>query len=246
MHISRQDADNTKDATMNEVAPSPTPAFGVVPEISCVACDTTYRSKSHFDKHIHKYHWQSEDDGKRHQCVMCTKSLRSLRAIVNHARQHRNQMHACRKCDSVFAKKEHLMEHSISAHKAALVKEEKVTTAFKCEDCGKTEPTRSLLSAHMLVEHQSFGGAIDATRQRPHQCSFCNMSFASRRDLQKHTTKHARALRDRSATPFECPECKKQCKTAGGLEKHVQNFCPGKDGVYDDGTGRLKRSFLCR
>ena len=92
---------------------------------------------------------------------------------------------------------------------------------FHCSECGKSFPSNSALSMHLLVH----------SGQKPFPCPHCPRRFRQKGHLQSHVRKHT------GEKPFVCGMCERGFKDKSGLNTHVKRVHEGGGGGGGGGGG---------
>ena len=93
---------------------------------------------------------------------------------------------------------------------------------FHCTECGKSFPSNSALSMHLLVH----------SGQKPFPCPHCPRRFRQKGHLQSHVRKHT------GEKPFVCAVCDRGFKDKSGLNTHVKRVHEsGGSGSGGGGSG---------
>lgn len=200
-------------------------SLGLVPlklekdRFECVVCSQKFTSTMQVSRHTGTHYF-------RNICDICGKRFESRRGIDSHVKlRHSSRSFYCRKCKGSFttleAKKEHVRQsksclpfrcnickerflfwerredHLVEAHG----KEKKL---FRCTECERVFERRTLLYFHFKAAHTD-----------DHKCTYCELTFSTRRDLREHTHLHT------GERPLKCHVCDKTFTRDKALKQHL-------------------------
>lgn len=100
-------------------------------------------------------------------------------------------------------------------------------SSYECEQCSKTCPSSSILSAHMEKEHgmNDSQSVVYEVLEREEgmlfKCRQCGKLFPTRSRVQSHAVIHSNAM------PYCCEFCKRQFKLSSALHVHKINIHSG-------------------
>ena len=165
---------------------------------SCSYCGKSYSYKcnldGHMNIHIGKY--------KCTECGLCCASNKHLEIHMRrHSREELCKPFLCTVCGKQFSVLQYLVEHS-RVHRGE-------KPYYICHVCSKEFIHFKNLDDHLKIH----------TRDKPYKCTFCDKSFHTSSDLQKHK-RHVHCSR----RPYECTVCGKAFKTSVNLRCHVSSI----------------------
>lgn len=103
----------------------------------------------------------------------------------------------CNICKERFLFWERREDHLVEAHG----KEKKL---FRCTECERVFERRTLLYFHFKAAHTD-----------DHKCTYCELTFSTRRDLREHTHLHT------GERPLKCHVCDKTFTRDKALKQHL-------------------------
>ncbi|KAF5304354.1 hypothetical protein FQA39_LY09733 [Lamprigera yunnana] len=127
-----------------------------------------------------------ETNEKTNLCSVCGKTFRHSYPLKEHLVTHSSERpFECTVCKKTFAKSYNLRLHQ---------KTHSGIHPYVCSTCGKAYTTQSNLTTHIRSVH---------TKEKPHACSKCSMTFVHPRHLRLHMVKHT------GEKPYSCTICEK-------------------------------------
>ncbi|KAK5649263.1 hypothetical protein RI129_000292 [Pyrocoelia pectoralis] len=188
---------------------------------TCEKCKSNFFIETEFREHLESHM------PKKFMCKICNKISAKESSHLKHLRTHSSEkQNLCNVCGKVFCQeyrmKEHLLSHSLvrpfecsTCHKSFrksynLKLHEKTHSGIRsyiCSMCGKTYTTQSNLKTHIRSTH---------TKEKPHACTSCDMTFVHPRHLRLHMRKHT------GEKPYTCTVCGKCFAKKIHLTTHVR------------------------
>ena len=123
--------------------------------------------KQGLDRHLEKMHGRlklKEGKGDMYQCPKCPRGFRVANMLIDHSRDHKENIHACKECRWHFATFARLHGHCRTKHD---------TMHFACDTCGEDFPNNDDLYKHVKSKHVIL-------------CHICRSTFISQILLQNH------------------------------------------------------------
>ncbi|XP_063064450.1 zinc finger protein OZF-like [Engraulis encrasicolus] len=120
---------------------------------------------------------------KRHQCLLCGKTVTSATQLRRHHRMHTGEKpYECSTCGKEFRTAEHLRRHQM-IHTGE--------KPYECATCGKAFTQKCNLQRHQQVhaEEKQLTTGTD-TGKKPYQCSTCGKTFTQTSYLRTHQKIH--------------------------------------------------------
>ncbi|XP_066254819.1 zinc finger protein 431-like [Euwallacea similis] len=193
-----------------------------LPEPKCHLCNKVFKYDTHLRAHI-KIHSEL-----KFPCQYCNKIFPNMTKL----RKHVNRSHVVNECE--FCKKVFYDKAEFTKHKRAEHLEEKPT---KCEFCKKEFEKPRNLQEHIRVQHTNDG--LDnkcnicektfinrfllhnhiKTHDKCFKCTNCDMTFASRYNLQLHSVTHT------NERNYKCSICSKSYTSKVSLKNHTSVHC---------------------
>ncbi|KAB0800495.1 hypothetical protein PPYR_06235 [Photinus pyralis] len=222
----------------------------------CDKCTDIFTTESQLNEHLESH------TPKIFVCKVCNKTSTKESLHLKHINEKQS---LCNVCGKVFCQvsrmKEHLLTHSLerpfecsTCHKSfaksySLKLHQKTHSgvySYICSACGKTYTTQSNLKTHIKSTH---------TKEKPHACTSCDMTFVHPRHLRIHMRKHTGEkpytcavckksfaknihltvhLRTHTGEkPYECSDCGKGFTTTGNLNSHRRINHKNLDVMYE-------------
>lgn len=147
-------------------------------------------------------------------CTECERSFPLRQLLDIHMQNHnRERNHPCEMCDKRFFSKYDLAKHNLT-HTGE--------RPFVCVICKSAFSRSTLLTRHQKVWHIYFTKCtilksyfFQIHKDQPKfLCIYCERTFLSNEELQKHTENHQKKR------PFQCDKCPKSFAYKQGLERH--------------------------
>lgn len=134
-------------------------------------------------------------------CGICSKSLSSNSALVQHSRTHYIvKPWNCPQCQRGFSQKSKFEEH-LSRHRGVY--------PFTCHLCRKGFFQKDRLKTHTMTH----------SGERPFLCE-CGLSFRRKFELNKHSKMHNTGEKEKTMR-HQCVLCVKKCCSPADLKKHM-------------------------
>ncbi|XP_072042323.1 uncharacterized protein [Amphiura filiformis] len=221
----------------------------------CEECDKTFPFKSFYKQHM----WIHSDDKV---CEICNKVCKNKLSLLRHQRAAHEIVelplrHLCRSkdCNESFPNKKDRNQHEREVHGGV------VGADYKCEECDKTFPFKSVYEQHMwmhsndkvcdicdkvcktkatLLRHKR---AAHKTEEFKYHCrdNDCNESFPHAKDR----TQHEKEAHDDMKVLQTCDECDKTFLFKSHYERHMlihsdENICDICDKVCKNKLSLLR------
>ncbi|CAJ1082828.1 gastrula zinc finger protein XlCGF57.1-like [Xyrichtys novacula] len=159
---------------------------------TCKVCGKTYQQEWYYKKHFSRVH----PDGKYFPCLVCKRTFHRPNRVVIHMRKHTGEKpFKCSYCELAFSSKFNLKAH-VTVHTGEQL--------FSCPVCQKCYRYRGSLDKHK----QAHTGLAPT-------CSFCQISFPTKKKYYNHLRIHAREK------PFRCSICDKSFSKKDTLDCHL-------------------------
>ena len=149
------------------------------------------------------------------KCGQCDKTFGKEKDLVNHTREHANELHECKFCGKQFDLSQMLHKH---------MEEHSQTTQVRCGYCNKNFSNENELATH-VAEHNT--NSI--------KCKSGNSCLKSSQESQEHLGEHSRT------TPIQCGKCEEIFVNKEESAKHmeincsnVQFKCQECDEIFDE------------
>uniref|UniRef100_A0AAZ3SM78 C2H2-type domain-containing protein n=2 Tax=Oncorhynchus tshawytscha TaxID=74940 RepID=A0AAZ3SM78_ONCTS len=137
----------------------------------CPQCEIEIAHPSNVNRHLRTHTKPAKESSI---CPVCGKDFVHPSKLKRHRRTHTGEKpYQCSVCGKRFTLKPHLERHQMT-HPGG--KQPNATKKHPCSDCGK-----ECFSAYELKMHMR-----KHTGERPHQCSYCEMSFGCKGTLSRH------------------------------------------------------------
>lgn len=126
-----------------------------------------------YDTHSFRIHMKTHD-GKRYECSVCQRRLKTKTGLTVHARRHMKvKPYVCTVCDKSFALQRALDVHVCVHHTRA--------GPFLCDFCGKSFASKMCVQLHTIEMH---------IKEANYVCSFCSKPFTQKYPWTVHENKH--------------------------------------------------------
>lgn len=159
----------------------------------CTQCGGRFNSKAALGQHTITVH----TDIKEHICETCGKLFSSQTSMRVHMKSHSDErLYPCKLCDYSGRTASAIYIH-MSTHANDLC---------VCEVCSKTFKSNRNLNDHLRRVH---------TKEKKHQCSYCDKKFVDRYMLRVHVRCHT------GVRPYQCTFCEKTFIRSDGLKEHI-------------------------
>ena len=211
---------------------------------TCEFCGQKYlKIKEHIEM-VHK-------GIRNYKCDICNKRFVEATALKRHLLHiHEKTRYQCELCEKTFCDKTTVANHRKRAHdintkkvdensrKNVLKKKETSKKTHQCSFCAKHFSTADSAKDHEKIVHKhirnykcdhcqkSFGRNPELTRhieeiheKVKYKCDVCSKTISSKSYLIHHKRMHLS-----NGQRFECKECEKEYKDAGGLRRHVKSI----------------------
>ena len=133
----------------------------------CNKCPFLSKDFKSLDKHHEKDHGREPIKGSDSQsfpCGKCPRKFQELSMLINHSKDHPENVHQCEECRWRFTSHRRLNEHCRNTHD---------TKHFSCDTCGKSFSSNDDLYRHQVSKHI-------------HLCHICYNQFLSQSELKDH------------------------------------------------------------
>ena len=133
----------------------------------CNKCLFLGKDFKSLDKHHEKDHGRKPMKGSDSQsfpCGKCPRTFQELSMLINHSKDHPENVHQCEECRWRFTSHRRLNEHCRGTHD---------TKHFSCDTCGKSFSNNDDLYRHQVSKHI-------------HLCHICYNQFLSKSELKDH------------------------------------------------------------
>ena len=133
----------------------------------CNKCPFLSKDFKSLDKHHKKDHGRKPIKGSDSQsfpCGKCPRQFQELSMLINHSKDHPENVHQCEECRWRFTSHRRLNEHCRCTHN---------TKHFSCDTCGKSFSSNDDLYRHQVSKHI-------------HLCHICYNQFLSKSELKDH------------------------------------------------------------
>ena len=133
----------------------------------CNKCPFLSKDFKSLDKHHEKDHGREPFKGSDSQsfpCGKCPRRFQELSMLINHSKDHPENVHQCEECRWRFTSHRRLNEHCRCTHD---------TKHFSCDTCGKSFSSNDDLYRHQVSKHI-------------HLCHICYNQFLSKSELKDH------------------------------------------------------------
>ena len=133
----------------------------------CNKCPFISKDFKSLDKHHEKDHGREPIKGSDSQsfpCGKCPRKFQELSMLINHSKDHPENVHQCEECRWRFTSHRRLNEHCRGTHD---------TKHFSCDTCGKSFSSNDDLYRHQVSKHI-------------HLCHICYNQFLSQSELKDH------------------------------------------------------------
>uniref|UniRef100_A0A8K9VDI8 C2H2-type domain-containing protein n=1 Tax=Oncorhynchus mykiss TaxID=8022 RepID=A0A8K9VDI8_ONCMY len=168
----------------------------------CPECGIEIAHPSNFNRHLRTHTNLAKESSV---CPICGKDFVHPSKLKRHFRTHTGEKpYQCSVCGKRFTLQPHLERHQMT-HPGE--KQPDATKKHPCSDCGK-----ECFSAYELKMHMR-----KHTGERPHQCSYCEMSFGCKGTLSRHVRRHTGAP---TPKPYQCSQCGKRYESPSRLRQH--------------------------
>ena len=113
----------------------------------CCKCPYLFMHRQGLDRHLKKMHGRPklrEGGGDVYQCPKSPRNYRAANMLIDHSRDHDENIHGWNECRWHFATFARLHAHCRSTHD---------TRHYACDTCGEDFPTNDDLCTHMKENH---------------------------------------------------------------------------------------------
>ncbi|XP_025116077.1 uncharacterized protein LOC112577248 isoform X2 [Pomacea canaliculata] len=150
---------------------------GNKPVFQCQFCPTTCGRKTDLKIHMQKLHYSEEPL----TCRKCGNSFPDRYTFKMHMKTHEGEKcYKCDECDYAACSQRHLESH-ILTHSGE--------KPFECDECEHAFRQKQLLKRHKNLHH-TVDYQPPPPRDKNHDCTACDKSFAHRGNLMRHMAQH--------------------------------------------------------
>ncbi|CAH1993974.1 unnamed protein product [Acanthoscelides obtectus] len=195
---------------------------------TCIHCNASFLRKL-IDIHIIKEHPEFAEtvDRKSYECAHCAYKTFKRHMLVKHLSIHanRHKVSICIHCHVRFASKTALEDHIVREH-----------PDFCSPDSSKTHQSTHKSNANTESKHNKLN-----------TCIHCNVTFASKRNLDNHTIKkHPDFITSVTSKMYDCPHCAYKSTWKIQLDRHLSNHSEAKCDLDRCTCIHCKASFKCK
>ena len=141
---------------------------------------------------------------------MCDVDYKTKSGIIRHQNLvHFDLPHKCNKCEKTFARKENLINHTITSHTDT----EKLEL-FKCDECLYTSPIYHYIAKHKMRKHSKVTFA----------CTYTGCKYST--STKELLSRHIKGNHDKKT--IKCSECGQLFNRQGGLSYHFKRVHPSQ------------------
>ncbi|VEN52850.1 unnamed protein product [Callosobruchus maculatus] len=189
--------------------------------ISCVHCDTTFKSKQKLDEHTLKKHPHSIESvsSKIHKCGLCIyKTTRKdvfSRHMLDHPETEDSYKHStCIHCNAIFKHKTTLDDHIVRKHPEFI--ESVSSKIHECSHCSYKTVMKANLDHHMLKHPET------ADTYKLVTCVHCDATYKTKKNLDDHTIrKHPDSISSITSKVHKCAYCTYKTTVKGHFTEHM-------------------------
>ncbi|XP_035454241.2 zinc finger protein 37 isoform X2 [Spodoptera frugiperda] len=191
--------------------------------MKCMICKKEFKHFKLLVEHMCEHY-------RNFECSVCDRPFINRQCRRTHMRRHKKGVFKCSHCPKVFPNRAYKSAHERVVHTMS-------SKSRKCSFCNERFGTTDLVQAHEVKKHgvkpleftcdacnkiyNSQGSLLRHRKNfhlmlRPHKCSYCEMAFFSKKDLESHTVTHTKIKN------YKCKICPKSFGTKCCLTQHVR------------------------
>ena len=204
--------------------------FDDLPKTQCKYCTKEFKSPQACKRH-EKYCISSDLKWK---CDECGKGYKTKEGLTWHKEKHQEfQLYVCSDCSKVYQSLSELRKHcSLFGHTFPVVEGPVLEDEQRCKICYKVYKDYTI-EFHMQDHLKK--------RTKLYECDYCDYTTIRKNNLSRHLeTKHNtwnidfEAIKKHFEDPeksYECPKCKKICKSYEETADHLQQKSCGEENI---------------